>query len=58
MNDREQRGLVIAATAKIARKGAVWLCPSQSGKGKYTVSRDSNACPEGTGLLFPDGACR
>jgi transposase len=50
MNDREQRGLVIAATARITRKGQVWLCPSQSGKGKYTVSPDKDhphcSCPD------------
>jgi transposase len=34
---REQRGLEIAATARIARKGGAWLVPSQSGKGRYTV---------------------
>lgn len=36
-NEREQRGLVIAATAKLTQKGNAWLVPSQSGKGKYTV---------------------
>ena len=34
---RQQRGLEIAATAKIERKGTAWLVPSQSGKGRYTV---------------------
>lgn len=34
---RQQRGLEIAATAKIERKGGAWLVPSQSGKGRYTV---------------------
>jgi transposase len=47
---REQRGLVIAATAKITQKGSVWLVPSQSGKGKYTVSPDNDhphcTCPD------------
>jgi transposase len=47
---REQRGLVIAATAKITQKGRVWLCPSQSGNGKYTVSPDEQqphcSCPD------------
>jgi transposase len=47
---REQRGLVIAATAKVVRKGAVWLVPSQSGKGRYTVSPDEQqphcTCPD------------
>src|SRR4051794_30380755 len=36
-HSREQKGLEIAATAKIERKGAAWLVPSQSGKGRYTV---------------------
>ena len=40
MNEREQRGMVIAATCKIARKGDQWLVPSQSSKDKYAVSLD------------------
>ena len=43
MNEREQRGLVIAATAKIARKGNIWLVPSQGNASKkYTVSPDAS----------------
>ena len=46
---RQQRGLEIAATAKIERKGGSSLVPSQSGKGRYTVNPDSEAphcnCP-------------
>ena len=38
---RQQRGLEIAATANIERKGSAWLVPSQSGKGRYTVCLDS-----------------
>lgn len=34
---RQQRGLEIAATAKIVKKGNAWTVPSQSGKGRYTV---------------------
>lgn len=34
---RQQRGLEIAATARIEKKGGAWLVPSQSGKGRYTV---------------------
>jgi hypothetical protein len=30
INEREQRGLVIAATAKLTKKGNVWLVPSSS----------------------------
>jgi transposase len=47
---REQRGTLIAAVCKIVRKGAVWLVPSQSGEGKYTVSPDEQSpycsCPD------------
>src|SRR5271154_4345475 len=50
MNAREERGLVIAATQKLTQKGKVWLVPSQSGKGKYTVCPDSEtpfcSCPD------------
>ena len=34
---RKQRGLEIAATAKIIKKGNAWAVPSQSGKGRYKV---------------------
>jgi transposase len=37
MDARAQRGLEIAATADLTRRGGVWLVPSQSGKGRYTV---------------------
>jgi transposase len=40
LEGRQQRGMEIAATAKIARKGGAWLVPSQSGKGRYTVCPD------------------
>jgi transposase len=47
---REQRGLLIAATMKVVQKGLVWLVPSQSGKGKYTVCPDKEhphcTCPD------------
>jgi len=50
MTPREERGLVIAATQKLIQKGKVWLVPSQSGRGKYTVCPDSEApycsCPD------------
>lgn len=50
MCDREQRGLAIAARCRIARKGGVWLVPSQSGHGRYTVSPDASephcSCPD------------
>jgi transposase len=44
---RQQRGMEIAATAKITRKGEAWLVPSQTGKGnRYTVipSKDAPHC--------------
>src|SRR6266850_5475991 len=48
--EREQRGMRIAATCKLTRKGQVWLVPSQSGHGRYTVSPDPEAphcsCPD------------
>jgi len=47
---RQQRGLEIAATANIVRKGGAWLVPSQSGKGRYTVCLDPSEpfcnCPD------------
>ena len=47
---RQQKGLEIAATAKIVRKGAAWLVPSQSGAGRYTVIPD----PETPHCTCPD----
>jgi transposase len=48
--EREQRGLRIAATCALTKKGQVWLVPSQSGHGRYTVSPDPDAphcsCPD------------
>jgi transposase len=50
MNDREQRGLQIAAACRIDHKGGIYLVPSQSGKGKYTVCPDAQnphcSCPD------------
>src|SRR2546421_13000148 len=50
MTPREERGLVIAATQKLTQKGRVWLVPSQSGKGEYTVCPDADSpfcnCPD------------
>jgi transposase len=50
MDARQQRGLEIAAIFKIIQKGKVWICPSQSGKGKYTVCPDKEnphcSCPD------------
>jgi transposase len=50
INEREQRGVLIAATCKLTKKGKVWLVPSQSGQGKYTVCPDIDqphcSCPD------------
>jgi transposase len=50
MSPREERGILIAATARIVQKGSIWLVPSQSGKGRYTVSPDDThphcSCPD------------
>jgi transposase len=50
MDERQQRGLVIAATSRIQRKGDAWVVPSQSLNGRYTVRLDGDAerctCPD------------
>src|SRR5262245_35124837 len=50
MDARQQRGLEIAACARITKKGAAWLVPSQSGHGRYTVCPDAEhphcTCPD------------
>src|SRR5713226_4291943 len=50
MDPREQRGIIIAAMAKIDRKDGAWLVPSQSeATVKYTVKLDgegSCTCPD------------
>jgi len=50
MNEREQRGLMIAATSRLTNKDGVWSVPSQSGNGRYQVSFDANkphcTCPD------------
>ena len=50
-NEREQRGMTIAALSKITKKGSVWLVPSQAKTGKkYTVCPDKEhphcTCPD------------
>jgi transposase len=52
--EREQRGLRIAATCKLTKKGQVWLVPSQSGHGRYAVSPD----PESPHCSCPDHETR
>jgi hypothetical protein len=51
VNEREQRGLLIAAYAKIKRKGGVLIVPSQENAAKkYTVCPDEQqphcSCPD------------
>lgn len=50
MNAREQRGIEIAATAKIVKKGDEWTVPSQSLNGRYTVTLGDDgyhcSCPD------------
>jgi len=36
-DNRQQKGLEIAATAKILRKGKAWSVPSQTAERRYTV---------------------
>lgn len=52
---RRQRGLEIAATCPVKRKGdGVWVVPSMSGGGKYTV----NASADKTSCTCPDHETR
>lgn len=37
MNEREQRGILIAERTKITRRGDAWIVPSQNGPDKYAV---------------------
>lgn len=51
MDVREQRGMEIAATTKLTRKGSVWTVPSQAGKGDaYAVDLTGGSptcsCPD------------
>lgn len=50
MDAREQRGLEIAARARIVKKDGVWVVPSQSSKGFYQVTMADNGphctCPD------------
>lgn len=50
ISEREQRGLAIAALAKLDNKNGVWMVPSQSGNGKYEVIHQDGAprcsCPD------------
>lgn len=44
MSEREQKALTIAAKSKVAKKGDVWLVPSQSNHGHYEVNFDLQHC--------------
>jgi Transposase DDE domain len=48
--ERERRGQHIATTCTLTKKGKIWLVPSQSGHGRYTVSPDCETphctCPD------------
>lgn len=46
LDERQQKGIMIAATARLVKKGASWLVPSQSLPTKYTVvlNEDGGFC--------------
>jgi hypothetical protein len=44
MNDRQNRGLAIAANPTITRKENIWTIPSQSSSKHYTVNLDAQTC--------------
>ena len=50
MDARQQKGLEIAATFNITKKGEAWVVPSQTLNGRYTVTRGeggfSCTCPD------------
>lgn len=50
MNMREQKGIELAANARIVKRGNLWLVPSQAGGRKYSVNYDGEAprcsCPD------------
>src|SRR5438105_2665043 len=41
---REQKGQAIATHSPPERQGKLWIVPSQSGKGKYTVDLEQPSC--------------
>lgn len=47
---RRVKGLEIAATSRITKKGGAWMVPSQSMNGRYTVTREAGefrcSCPD------------
>ncbi|MGH7786496.1 MAG: transposase [Candidatus Binatia bacterium] len=50
LDERQQKGIVIAATSRLVKKGAGWLVPSQSLPTKYTVVLNDEggfcSCPD------------
>jgi transposase len=44
MDAREQKGLQIATSKRLRKKGAVWVVPSQTHAGSYVVSDDGKTC--------------
>jgi transposase len=44
MDERQQRGLELAATRRIEQQGETWIVPSQTGDGRYTVRPDAVTC--------------
>src|SRR6185503_17731704 len=53
MNERQQKALAIAAKSKIAKKGDVWIVPSQSDKGdSYKVNATNPDWPTCTCIDF------
>lgn len=44
LSARQERGLVIAATAKLVRDGDTWLVPSSTGVGRYAVTGEATRC--------------
>jgi transposase len=57
MNEREQRGILIAARCRVVRKGVMWSVPSQSGPGEYIVDLEPENKPEPT-CTCPDHETR
>ena len=50
LDERQQKGVIIAATSRLVKKGASWLVPSQSLPTKYTVVLNDDGgfctCPD------------
>ncbi len=54
-NEREQRGLAIAATCKLTKRSDFWLVPSQSTRDQYIVRRP---CTDNPHCTCPDHETR